>query len=107
VKRVTLRNVFAHVARHGRSVIMRDARGCWWVSATAVVTAQSGLGFRSNLLVRSERAKVWNRRIAPIGARSGEGPLTEPTAAAQDWRQEPRFMPQTRPFDLSSAAATG
>ena len=40
-----------------------------------------------------------DRQMATIGASfalsgaPGEGPLSEPTAAGQDWRQEPLFMP--------------
>ena len=32
-------------------------------------------------------------RNLAVTVRSGEGPLTEPTAAAQPWRQEPALMP--------------
>jgi len=35
------------------------------------------------------------RRILVIAGRSGEGLLTEPTTAAQPWRRERLFMPQT------------
>ena len=37
----------------------------------------------------------WFRRILLVAARSSEGPLTEPSAAAQRWEREPLFMPQT------------
>ena len=36
------------------------------------------------------------RRISPVAAGSGEGPLTEPTAAAQPWRRERVLMPLSR-----------
>jgi hypothetical protein len=36
---------------------------------------------------RGERGKVRNRRIFPVPAGSGEGPFTEPTAAAHPWQQ--------------------
>jgi hypothetical protein len=39
-----------------------------------------------------------NRRISPIAVRSGEGPLTEPTAAAHVREREPLFMPPFRPL---------
>ena len=39
-----------------------------------------------------------NRRIFLVAALSGEGPLTEPTAAAQIRGREPLFMPQRRPL---------
>jgi hypothetical protein len=35
------------------------------------------------------------RRILLVAARSGEGPLTEPSAAAQPWEREPLFMPHS------------
>ena len=34
-------------------------------------------------------------RISPIAVRSSEGPLTEPTAAAQVREREPLFMPHS------------
>jgi len=40
----------------------------------------------------------WLRRIFTVPARSGEGPLTEPTTAAQLWRRERVLMPQRRPL---------
>ena len=36
------------------------------------------------------------RRVAPFGARSGEGPLSEPTAVSQPWPGELVFMPLSR-----------
>jgi hypothetical protein len=33
--------------------------------------------------------KVRSRRVPVVAARSGEGPLTEPTAAARPWQREP------------------
>jgi hypothetical protein len=50
----------------------------------------------SNHLGAPTSASVRNRRISPIAVRSGEGPLTEPTAAAQVREREPLFMPHTR-----------
>jgi hypothetical protein len=38
---------------------------------------------------RAGGGKVRNRRIFVIAGRSGEGPLTEPTAAARPWQREP------------------
>jgi hypothetical protein len=66
--------------------------------------------YRSNLSVRGEGGKVWNRRIFTVPAGSGEGPLTEPTAAAQPWPREralvPHFSPSTKSsWRLSSGAA--
>jgi hypothetical protein len=40
---------------------------------------------------------VRNRRISLVAGRPGEGPLTEPIAAAQPRRQEPLFMPHYGP----------
>jgi hypothetical protein len=37
--------------------------------------------------------KLRNRRISPFAVRSGEGPLTEPTAAAQVREREPLLPP--------------
>jgi hypothetical protein len=45
---------------------------------------------------RGEGGKVWNRRIFPVPAGSGEGPFTEPTSAAQPWRRQPLLMPHSR-----------
>jgi len=36
------------------------------------------------------------RRVSPIASRPDEGPLTEPTAAAQPSSPEPLFMPLSR-----------
>src|SRR6516164_572655 len=43
------------------------------------------------------QGRVRNRRIFLVAAPSREGRLTEPTAARQPRRQEPLFMPQSRP----------
>ena len=46
-----------------------------------------------------------NRCISLVAKRSGEGPLTEPTAAAQPRRQEPLFMPLKRPSQRAQGPA--
>jgi hypothetical protein len=38
-------------------------------------------------------ANGWNRRILVVARRPGDGPLTEPTAAARACRREPVFLP--------------
>ena len=43
------------------------------------------------------RSDVRNRRNLLVAAGSGEGPLTEPTAAAQLWEREPLLMPRSCP----------
>jgi hypothetical protein len=43
--------------------------------------------------VRQHHAVDYLRRIFTLPAGSGEGPLTEPTAAAQPWRRERVLMP--------------
>ena len=47
-------------------------------------------------------ANVGCRRISLVPVRPGEGPLTEPTSAAQPSRREPLFMPQFGRRRLSS-----
>jgi hypothetical protein len=44
---------------------------------------------RSNLPFRDEGGKAGNRRIPVVFGRSGEGPLSEPRAAARPWQREP------------------
>jgi hypothetical protein len=39
------------------------------------------------------RTNGGNRRILLVAAGCGEGPLTEPTAAARLWEREPLFLP--------------
>jgi hypothetical protein len=39
--------------------------------------------------------RPYRERIFTVPAGSGEGPLTEPTAAAQPWRRERVLMPRT------------
>ena len=39
--------------------------------------------------------RVRNRRYLAVATRSGEGPVTEPTADAQPWRRERVLMPQS------------
>src|SRR5262249_4716286 len=82
-------------------------------------------GFRTPALYRvdrSRRAAIRNpsrtlpldlgpangrsRRISLVAGRPGEGPLTEPAAAAQPRRQEPPFMPHSRPSWQRNQAAT-
>src|SRR5215472_15154143 len=50
-----------------------------------------------NPLVAGEDRKVWNRRYLAVATPSSEGLLTERTAAAQPWGQEPLFMPIAAP----------
>src|SRR5262249_52989095 len=51
-------------------------------------------GFLSNLPVPSNGGKASNRRISPVAAGSGEGPLTELAAAPPPRRQQRRPRPQ-------------
>jgi hypothetical protein len=59
------------------------------------------------------RGSIWprewpNRRVSPIASRPDEGPLTEPTAAAQPSSLEPLFLPQSchwRPIAQSLSRA--
>src|SRR5262249_7707401 len=39
-----------------------------------------------------------NRRVTPVGPRSGDRLLSEPTAGTQPCRREPLFMPRNRPL---------
>src|SRR6516162_76105 len=41
---------------------------------------------------------VGYQRVSPVGARSGESPLSEPTAVPKAWRREPLLM-SSRPED--------
>src|ERR1700738_811026 len=43
-----------------------------------------------------------HRRICTVPAGSGEGPLTEPTAAAQPWRRERVLMPHSGHWPLQA-----
>jgi hypothetical protein len=47
-----------------------------------------------------------NRRIFLVAAQSGEGPLTERTAATQLWGREPLFLPPHLPFATPSATGS-
>src|SRR6516162_7023193 len=49
----------------------------------------------SPLATNYRESGLVHRRILVIAGRSGEGPLTEPTAAARAWQREPLFMPLT------------
>jgi hypothetical protein len=44
---------------------------------------------------RGEGGKIWNPRISPVVAHSGDCLLSEPTAGTQPCRQEPLFMPHS------------
>lgn len=46
---------------------------------------------------RAHRLDDRYRRNLLVAAGSGEGPLTEPTAAAQLWEREPLLMPRSCP----------
>src|ERR1700726_4820342 len=58
---------------------------------------------------RGEGRKVWNRRISPVAAHSGDRLLSEPTAGTQPCRREPLFMPLKRPcrYDRGTAQLGG
>ena len=60
--------------------------GCYAAAARSTRTCPS----------RYEGTKVRSRRIAPVGARPGEGLLSEPTAGVQPTRWEQVFMPLCR-----------
>jgi len=44
-----------------------------------------------------------NRRVSPVSARPGEGPLTEPIAGVQPAGRELVFMPQSRLYGINAA----
>ena len=58
-------------------------------------------------MVHRCRADGRFRRVWPIGARSGEGPLCEPTAVPQAWRREPLLMPPLRPLTEATSVGPG
>src|ERR1700730_11605018 len=64
---------------------------------STVITLKPGSHFTSRPQTRRldhRDAKVWNRRVSPIAARSDDGLLTEPEADTQPWRWELVFMPE-------------
>ena len=60
---------------------------------------QTLLSWRERVLI-SLVTKDFLRRIFTVPAGSGEGRLTEPTAAAQPWRRERVLMPPHPPFAI-------
>jgi hypothetical protein len=72
---------------------IRPTSGLAWIS---LGSEQMNDGFRSNHWLRSERAKVRNRRVSLVPVRPVEGPLTEPRADTQLARRELVFMPHCR-----------
>ena len=52
--------------------------------------------------------KARSRRNLVVTRHSGDGPLTEPTAAPQPWPRERNLMPQSRPsWGCSATAESG
>ena len=92
---------------NSRTIVGAERIASPGVTPTAAAAIQAPVAVRDYEaeLTCCERADVWSGRVLPVGARPGEGLLSQPTAVARPWTRERVFMPHSRPCQREEATA--